>query len=135
MKRTLTVMLAVLSVGSLLTMAVSSYAQAACTTSSLKGTFGFTCQGTVGGDSVAEVGIATYDGKGNVSGRKTSSVNGTITKDVEFSGTYTVQADCTASATFLDGSELAYVLDAHGSELRAIATAAGTEYTCLKKKQ
>ena len=135
MKRTLTVMLSVLAVSSLLGLAVDSRAQAACSTASLKGTFGLTCQGTFGGEPAAEVGIATYDGKGKVSGKSTISVNGTITKGVEFSGTYTLQADCTGSASFLDGSQLDIVLDAHRSELRAIATVGGTMYTCLKKKQ
>jgi hypothetical protein len=135
MKRTLTVMLSVLSVGSLLGLAVDSRAQGACSTTSLKGTFGLTCQGTFGGEPAAEVGIATYDGKGNVSGRSTISVNGAITKGVEFSGTYTLQADCTGSATFLDGSQLDLVLDDNRRELRAIATVEGAMYTCLKRKQ
>jgi hypothetical protein len=135
MKRTLTAILSVLSVGSLLGLSIDSRAQAPCTTTSLKGTFGLSCQGTFGGEPAAEVGIATYDGKGNVSGRSTISVNGTITKDAAFSGTYTLQADCTGSASFLDGSQVALVLDDHRRELRSIATVEGTVYTCLKKKQ
>lgn len=136
MKRTLTSVISVVSFASLLSLGVGAQAQAACTTASLKGDFGFTCQGALGGSPAAEVGIATYDGKGKVSGLSTISVNGTILKDVPFEGTYTLNADCTGVATFSDESQTALVLDAHKNELRVLAIEpAGNVYTCIKKKQ
>jgi hypothetical protein len=136
MKRILMSVIATISLSSLFGLSVGAQAQAACTNTSLKGDFGFTCQGAFSGQPAAEIGIATYDGKGNVSGRSTISVNGTILKDVPFEGTYTLNADCTGVATFSDGSQNALVLDAHKSELRVLAIEpAGNVYTCIKKKQ
>ena len=136
MKRTLISVLSVVAFGILLGMSMGTPAQADCSTASLKGDFGLTCQGTLGGLPAAEVGIATYDGKGKVSGKSTISLNGTILPDVPFEGTYTLNADCTGLATFPDGSQNALVLDDHKGELRVIAIVpAGNVYTCLKRQQ
>jgi hypothetical protein len=136
MKRILTSIMSVTALASLLALGIDSRAQADCSTASLKGNFGLTCQGTFGGLPAAEVGIATYDGKGKVSGKSTISANGTILPDVPFEGTYTLNADCTGLATFPDGSQNALVLDDQKGELRVIAIVpAGNVYTCLKRKQ
>ena len=62
MKRTLLSILFILACASLLSLGVDSRAQAACTNASLKGTFGYTCEGTLGGDAVtvwnANAGVA-----------------------------------------------------------------------------
>ena len=97
MKRTLTSIISIISVTSLLSLGGGARAQADCTNASLKGTYGITCEGALGGSPAAEVGIATYDGKGKVSGKSTISINGTILKDVPFEGTYTLNADCTGT--------------------------------------
>jgi hypothetical protein len=136
MKHTLTSVISIISVTSLLGLGGGARAQADCTNASLKGTFGITCQGFLGSSPAAEVGIATYDGKGKGSGKSTISVSGTIFPDVPFEETYTLNADCTGTATFTDGSQAALVLDDHKSELRVLITEpAGNVYTCLKKKQ
>ena len=136
MKRILTAIISVTAFASLLGLGIDSRAQAECSTASLKGTFGLTCQGTLGGLPAAEVGVATYDGRGHVVGKSTISLNGTVTTDVPFEGTYTLNADCTGSATFTDGSQLALSLDDRKRELRVLATVpAGNVYTCLKRKQ
>jgi hypothetical protein len=69
-----------------------------CKTSDLKGPYGFSAQGSVQGLSYAEVGREESDGKGKVSGRATQSFDGVI-QTVGFSGTYTVNSDCTGTAT------------------------------------
>ena len=135
MKRTLTVMLSVLAVSSLLGLAADSRAEAACTNSSLKGTFGYTCQGTFGDLVAAEIGIGTYDGAGHASGKGTLSVSGSAPTAITWTGNYTINADCSGAITFGDGSHAALVLDDHRRELRAIASDPGAVYTCLKRKQ
>jgi len=135
MKRTLLSILSILACASLLSLGVDSRAQAACTNASLKGTFGYTCEGTLGGLLAVEVGIGTYDGAGNVSGKSTLSVSGTAPTAITWTGSYTINADCTGAVTFGDGSHAALVLDDHKHELRVIATDPGTVYTCLKKEQ
>jgi hypothetical protein len=127
--------MSVISVTSLLGLGVNSRAQADCTNASLKGTFGYSCQGTLGSFPAVEVGIATYDGKGNGSGKSTFSLDGTILQGVPWTGTYTLNADCTGSVTFADGTHADLVLDDHKSELRLIVSDSGNVYTCLKKQR
>ena len=73
---------------------------------SLKGSFGFSLDGDwIGGTDPgprATVGLFTADGKGNLSGYGTKSKNGTISQDLTFTGTYTVNPDCTGSMTMTD---------------------------------
>jgi hypothetical protein len=48
-----------------------------------------------------EVGLLTADGNGNLSGSVTFSANGTLLT-ATYTGTYTVNPDCTASASIND---------------------------------
>lgn len=50
----------------------------------------------------AHVGIMTADGQGNLSGNDTLNIAGTVAPDT-FTGTYTVNLDCTYSATITTG--------------------------------
>ena len=135
MKRMLTVMLSVLSVSSLLELAVAARAQAACSNASLKGAFGYTCQGTFGDLQAAEVGIGIYDGAGTASGKSTLSVSGSPPAPTTWTGNYTINGDCSGTITFGDGTHAALVLDDNKKELRVIASDPGAVYTCLKRKQ
>ncbi len=70
----------------------------ACSLARAAGNYGFTDSGTVVGVGPrTAVGIWTMDAAGNVTnGKATSSLNGTIAQET-FSGTYTVNPDCTGS--------------------------------------
>jgi hypothetical protein len=71
----------------------------ACSNASVQGTYEFSASGTiVGVGPTAGVGLFTSDGKGNISGKDTSSFNGAIVRET-FTATYTVNADCSGSAT------------------------------------
>lgn len=77
-----------------------------CSVATLRGTYGLYGQGTafIGTPQVAQEvdsGIFTSDGKGNVAGSVTFSLNGQIFR-TKFTGTYLVNADCTATATIQD---------------------------------
>jgi len=122
-----------LFIGMILSMAAPQ-AQAGCSDWALAGTWGFTTTGTiilpnVGPAPVGAVGRISFDGKGNVSGKQTRSVGGQVA-DETFSGTYKVDADCTANFTaqvFLDGvlvrtSTVFLTLDNDRREIRAIFT-------------
>lgn len=71
-----------------------------CSLASLKGPYALYGQGTVTAYNppalLTHVGTFTYDGKGNFAGKDTIALNGTTMAD-EFSGTYTVSANCTVS--------------------------------------
>jgi hypothetical protein len=56
--------------------------------------------------------LVVFDGKGNIRGIGSSNLNGDVTSPPEqFSGTYTVNADCTGTSTYPgDGFEYKYDL-------------------------
>ena len=96
----LTVFLAALSLS--LAAVASAQGHRACSNASVAGTWGYTETGTVmpptGPISVAAVGSYTFDRAGNFSGAQSSSSGGKVSQDTKL-GTYTVNADCTASLT------------------------------------
>jgi hypothetical protein len=118
----------------------------ACTNASLRGSFGFTSQGAllagvpppiVG--PFGEVGRQSFDGRGNTDGTATLSANGTIVR-VTVQGSYVVNPDCTGSMTLSVAplgiiSDLDFVIDDNGNELRAIVTEAGAVETRVYTKQ
>jgi len=105
-----------------------------CSLGSAAGKWGFTTNGTVVGIGPRDsLGIFTLDGAGNlVNGKATSSLNGSITGET-FSGTYTVNPDCTGAIAIdifdLSGNKilsgtLNTVFDNDVRELRAMYTSA-----------
>jgi hypothetical protein len=103
-----------------------------CSLAGAAGNWGFTDNGTViGVGPRTAVGILTLDASGNVlNGKATSSLNGSIA-DEAFSGTYTVNPDCTGtfalsvfdlSGTLLFTGTLNLAWDDNMRELRFIFT-------------
>jgi hypothetical protein len=115
-----------------------------CTVRSLKGCFGTTITGTVVGGPlagpVAGIALQNFDGAGGLSQVDTVTINGnTIAQGRHSTGTYTVNPDCTGSATinFPDQPplQLTFVLDDHRRELRAVTTNPGLTTTSVGRKQ
>jgi hypothetical protein len=105
-----------------------------CSNASAAGKWGFTTNGTVVGIGPRDsLGIFTLDGAGKlINGKATASLNGTVTDEM-FSGTYSVNPDCTGKLSIeifdLSGNELLaatlnLVFDDNVRELRAIFTSA-----------
>lgn len=70
-----------------------------CSRRTMEGTHGYSYNGTVfGAGSIAAVGPITFDGEGHLSATYTVSLNGKPFEGA-FTGTYTVDADCTGSVT------------------------------------
>jgi len=85
-----------------------------CTTAALKGTYGMQRNGQMKpGSSLTAVGIATFDGRGNLVEQQTMSVNGTFSS-VTNQATYDVAADCTGTETDLNGVAVARLTMVHG---------------------
>ena len=106
-----------------------------CSLRSVVGTYGVSGGGTVGVGTASpvqdtEVGLLTADGNGNVSGSVTFSANGTLLA-ATYTGTYTVNSDCTATASINDslGEHLheTGVLLKGGGEIRFMGTDPGAE--------
>jgi hypothetical protein len=101
-----------------------------CSTASIAGKFGFTTTGSIPSiGPVAATGLFTQDASGNITGTQTRSLNGDIA-DETFTGTATVNRDCTGTDTiqvFQSGvlvrtTTLHVVYDDNGREARAIFT-------------
>ncbi len=123
------------TVGIILIAILASLAPAAhaasCSLTGTAGKYGFTLTGVVilgtGPVPIAAVGRASLDAAGNVSGTESRSVGGGFA-DETFAGTYTVNPDCTGTATidfFESGhlvrtSVLSLVFDNNQREIRMV---------------
>lgn len=104
-------------------------AQNGCSASTLHGSYafiqpaGYTTPGrSVQGNQVPWqfVGVATFDGAGNVSINYTAAVNGDIFTNQSSSGTYDVSSSCAGSMSFATGN-------ASGSDANLAIVSGGTE--------
>lgn len=84
-------------------------ADGGCSVASLKGPYAVARQGTlvtsvpalglVAPAPWAEVALVNIDGAGSFSGKATVNIGGAVLSDVPFTGTYTVNSDCTGTNT------------------------------------
>jgi hypothetical protein len=116
-----------------LALGIVSQAQAGthkCSLATVAGTYGLTTTGSIPAlGPVSAVGLVTIDKSGSLSGSQTRSLNGAVA-DETFTGTATVNADCTGTdviQVFQDGvlvrtSTLNLVYDDNARSARAIFT-------------
>ena len=75
-------------------------AASSCSLSTLRGSYGYTATGTIPGiGDLAAVGIIFYDGAGHVRGTDTAAASIGVIEARTFTGTYTVDGDCTGTIT------------------------------------
>jgi hypothetical protein len=113
-RRTVSMTLLVVSVAMLMVLVTFGHARATkgCSNASLQGSYGIHLTGGAGAGpiavgppwpSIAFVGVLTFDGEGQFVGNLTLRLNtpsGPITQSkVPYTGTYTVNPDCTAEDT------------------------------------
>jgi len=82
-------------------------AQTGCTVASLKGAYALSVSGLFyDADGIQGVyasgGLATADGNGGITGADTVNLDGTPTRARQFSGTYTINSNCTGSMSLND---------------------------------
>ena len=128
------ILLVVVGAAALLTTVGAGYAKdenassrAKCSEATLKGTYLFAQNGVeIKGNSeqrpVAIAGYEVFDGNGKVKGVDSSNFNGEITRNERFSGTYSVNADCTGTATYSDGTRYDQFIAPDGSILTFVLT-------------
>jgi hypothetical protein len=121
-----------------------------CSNLSLQGTFAYTGTGFVVTPAViagpfAEVGTQTFDGTGGTTTTFTASQNGNIFQTT-FTGTYTMNADCTGTITLIAPPPpppapqapititLFFVIDYNLSEFHAIETLPGAVVTRIGRR-
>src|SRR5579863_173972 len=92
--------------------ATPATAQIACSTASLAGSYGIALDGasfpaagaTMGGPTFQKsIGLLTADGQGLLKATLTTSVNGAVAPTA-YTGSYSIQANCTGSMTLNGGS-------------------------------
>jgi hypothetical protein len=100
--------------------------RAKCSEATLHGTYLFAADGVEikGNDQLpfAYAGYEVFDGNGKVNQIFSANVNGKITRNEPLSGTYTVKADCTGTATYADGTHYDQFLAPDGSKLTFVQT-------------
>jgi hypothetical protein len=136
MKRTLA---SILGLVTLVALVPAAHAAERCTAATLRGNYGFTFSGFVQdqtGNNVpfSGIGLATLDGEANASANITASVNGTL-QVFQWTGTYTVNPDCTGSALSTNGNaDFSLVIVRGGAEFMGVATNPGDTWTIDFKK-
>ena len=95
-------------------------AGAKCSEATLKGTYLFDGDGVEIKDNeqlpFALAGYEVFDGNGKVKTVFSANLNGEITRNETLSGTYSVEADCTGTATYSDGTRDDQFIAPDGSE-------------------
>lgn len=116
------------------TAGANLFAEDQCSNSSLNGTFGFAGMGLIpqttqnGGlryDPVSHVGLAAYDGQGNITVSAVVQYQGKASP-FKFSGTYEVKPTCTGTAMLKDSTgagdlQWNFVIVNGGQEIETIA--------------
>jgi hypothetical protein len=101
-------------------------AAAKCSEATLDGRYLFAADGVEikGNDQLpfAYAGYEVFDGNGKVNQVFSANVNGKITRNETISGTYSVKADCTSTATYADGTRFDQFIAPDGSELTFVQT-------------
>jgi hypothetical protein len=133
MKRYVAALLAVLGlVGVVGVLAVGAgYAKdetaaAKCSEATLEGRYLFAADGVEinGNDQLpfAYAGYEVFDGNGKVNQVFSANLNGKITRNETLSGTYSVKADCTSTATYADGTRFDQFIAPDGSKFTFVQT-------------
>jgi hypothetical protein len=99
-----------------------------CSNATLKGSYSATITGTLGGVPFAELDLVRSTGNGTFTGTGTASMDGTIST-VSFTATYTVNSDCSGSASLSTGVTQNFNIKSDGSEVMLIATTPGATVT------
>jgi hypothetical protein len=99
---------------------------AKCSKATLDGMYLFAADGVeIKGDEqlpFSYAGYEVFDGNGKVKQVFSANLNGKIIRNETISGTYTVEADCTGTATYADGTRFDQFIAPDGSKLTFVQT-------------
>jgi hypothetical protein len=114
---------------------LSRQAQAQCSNTNLNGVLFYTLSGTIksGAANVAyqELGKVTADGNGNLVGTTTTSIAGVLASGLPVTGTYSILANCSGTATLITTANTAQltlqVVNGGGLTLASVTTSGSSE--------
>lgn len=122
MKRTMNFATALAAAGMLVMLTgTGAEASQSCSNRTLKGSYGASITGTIAGLPFAELDLVSADGKGNFSGTGTVSYNGSVSS-VTFTATYSVNPNCSGSASLSTGVTQNFIIKTDGNEVQFIGT-------------
>lgn len=108
-----------------------------CSVATLRQSYGYRINGFVGDSApfapFTTVGIQTFDGAGRFTAKNTTAIGSEITIDFTFSGTYTVNADCSGTMT-ADFGKLHFVIVSNGDELFVVSIDKGNNWSGVFKR-
>ena len=106
--------------------AAGAAARVTCDVGTLRGTYLGANDGTVTGGAdkgpFAAAEFQWFDGNGNIEGVFSANYSRNITSKATFSGTYTVNADCTGTATYAGGEQYDLFIAPDGSMFTWVQT-------------
>jgi hypothetical protein len=122
-----------------------SDAQSGCSVATLRGAYlyaqdGFTIAGETASQRTpfAQAGREIFNGDGTMSGVATANFNGGVVR-VTYTGTYTVEADCTGAVTFTDGdgvvSHYDIAIEDGGAEFGFVQTDANVVTAAFERRR
>ena len=107
-------------------VAAGAAARARCDVGTLHGTYLLAYDGVVtGGADKGPFAVAEYDwydGNSNIEGVSSANYSRNITSKQKYTGTYTVNADCTGTATYPGGEEYDLFIAPDGSRFTFVQT-------------
>jgi hypothetical protein len=105
--------------------------QGSCATAGLSGNFGSQRNGlTAPGSHWTSVGLAVFDGHGNILAKHAVSINGTFSSVANQVGTYVINPDCTGTESDASGAVVGTLVMVHGGdEVLGISLIPGSSMT------
>ncbi len=120
------------------------HASTGCDATSLNTTYGYTLSGfyfdNQGGlNFLSSSGSFVADGQGNLTGKETDSFSGSVIRADAYTGSYTVNSDCTGTLTTVSqtvGTSIYdFVLTGNGNSLQMVEADSGTNVAGTARKQ
>jgi hypothetical protein len=118
---------------------------ATCSNATLTGSYGFSFNGFDRASSnsmtyvpFAGAGVATFDGVGSVTAEFSVSTNGSIGSDPDYTGTYTVNANCSGEIIATPGTggdSISVAVVSSGAEILGSSISPGNTWAFDAKKQ
>jgi hypothetical protein len=100
-----------------------------CTNASVKGTYGSQRSGTTNQVPLNAVGMADFDGEGNVVSQQTISTSGNFSSVTNQIATYNINPDCTGTVNDSNGGMTKVVVVHDGSEILGMSLTPGDNMT------
>jgi hypothetical protein len=119
-------------------------ADAGCDATILNAAYGYSFSGFIIDNAgnlnlFSAAGRAVPDGQGGLSGKDTFSFDGSIVRGRTYTGTYTVNSDCTGSITLSDPTNVTinadFVITNNGNELQLVESDRGSNISGSAKRQ